>query len=237
MRSDIPVLILAAGASSRMGCPKQLLTLGGRTLLDSVIALARGVSCSVWVVTGCRGPLIRYRTQVRPHHWVHNAEWASGMASSLQAGLKALPVKSPGVLVLLVDQPGVAQAHLRDLLAAAERKPDSAIASGLNGRPVVPAYLPSRMWPSIASLRGDVGARALLSKVDPYIIPCPAAGLDLDTPSDWRAIRYSSSQSEIARPDDSLATLDKDSSDKSLKAGHPYRDKGKSGGSECLPCH
>lgn len=209
MRSDIPVLILAAGASSRMGRPKQLLMLDGRTLLESAIGLARGLSHSVWVVTGCRGPLVRYRTQVRPHHWVHNAEWASGMASSLQAGLRALPVLSRGVLVLLVDQPGVVQAHLRELIATAEREPDRAIASGLNGRPVVPAYLPSRLWSSIASLRGDVGARTLLSTADPYIIPCPAAGLDLDTLSDWKAVRYSSSQSEIARPGDSLATLDK----------------------------
>lgn len=214
MRSEIPVLILAAGASVRMGRAKQLLVMQGETLLERTIRQARALSDSVWVVTGSRGPLIRFRTRCRPHRWVESERWRDGLSASLRAGLAALPPRSRGVLVLLVDQPEVGLFHLSRLIAAATASPDQAVATALAGKPVVPAYLPARMWPALERLQGDRGAQALLARSNPNLMPCEAAALDLDTPSDWRTWCDRISRDEIARHAVSLSTLERVPADK-----------------------
>lgn len=192
----------------RMGRAKQLLILEGETLLERVIRQARMLSGSVWVVTGSRGPLVRFRTRYRPHHWVRCRDWRDGLSASLRTGVSALPRRSRGVLVLLADQPDIGLPHLSRLIAAASEVPNQAVATALGGRPVVPAYLPVGMWPLIEHLRGDRGARALLAASNPVLIPCEGAAWDLDTPADWRAWRDRISQGEIAHRGVSLSTLE-----------------------------
>src|SRR5690606_17073505 len=107
-------LLLAAGAGSRLGRPKALVELAGERLAERGVRTLREAGCApVLVVTGAA------RVAVAGAEAVHNPDWASGMGSSLRAGLDALPAGAGAVVVALADQPLVTAAAVRRLIAAA----------------------------------------------------------------------------------------------------------------------
>ncbi len=187
--SEIPVLVLAAGASRRMGRAKATLGWGEGSLLDHAIGQGRVLGSQVWVVAGCRYPMIRYRCGARPWRWVFNPDWEEGMASSLRAGLAALPPHGAGCFVLLVDQPLIRAESLRALASAARADPERPVAADHGGRPGVPAYLPRGLWPRLMGLRGDRGAAAVLRAQGARTLVLPGSDQDLDTLADWRRWR------------------------------------------------
>ncbi len=162
---------------------------GSGSLLDHAIDQARVLSTSVWVVSGCYYPVSRYRVTRRPSRWVYNPDWHLGMASSLRAGLGALPASCPGVFVVLVDQPLVSTESLVQLRKSAEHQRHQAIAADHQGRPGAPAYLPRRLWPAIGTLEGDRGAGQILRQVGAQTLIMPGAETDADTPADWRHLQ------------------------------------------------
>ena len=184
-----PVVVLAAGSSSRMGRAKGLLPWGELTLLGRAIDQARTLSPEVWVVAGCYYPLLRYRTGRRPTRWVFNPDWQTGLASSLTAGLAALPSRAIGAYVLLADQPLIPDLSLMQLRKAVERDRDLPVATDYGGRPGVPAYLPKALWVQLSELEGDRGAAGVLAAAGATRIRLPGAELDVDTPGDWRKAR------------------------------------------------
>ncbi len=115
---------------------------------------------------------------------VYNRHWMGGLASSLNAGLAAVPKRTRSILVTLVDQPNVDGRALLRLLQAWRRRPGVAAAAHYSGRPGVPAVLPRRYWRAIRALRGDAGARALLRGRAITTVDMPEAELDIDTPGD-----------------------------------------------------
>ena len=131
---------------------------------------------------------LRLRLAVRraaPHVTaLYNRHWRGGIASSLNAGLAAVPKRTRSVLVTLVDQPNVDGRALLRLLKAWRRRPGVAAAAHYSGRPGVPAVLPRRYWRAIRTLRGDAGARALLRGSGITIVDMPEAELDIDTRAD-----------------------------------------------------
>ena len=117
----------------------------------------------------------------------YNALWADGLASSLNAGLAAVPRLKrsiDSILVTLVDQPNVDERVLRRLLNGWRRRPGAAAAALYDGTPGVPAVLPRRYWRAIRELRGDAGARALLRRSGITTVNMPEAELDIDTRAD-----------------------------------------------------
>lgn len=116
---NITGLILAAGESRRMGSPKALLDYRGATFIETIADLFASRCASVIAVLGA------HADQILAHHWgrpaslriVHNPDYLAGQTSSLQAGLRALPADSDGVLFTLVDHPAVAPESLDALLA------------------------------------------------------------------------------------------------------------------------
>lgn len=187
-----PALVLAAGASSRMGRAKGLLSWGELTLLGHAIDQARTLSPDVWVVAGCYYPLLRYRTGRRPTRWVYNADWRKGLSSSLKAGLVALPARAVGAYVVLADQPLISSSGLMQLRMAAEREAGSPVATDYGSRAGVPAYLPRALWAQMSDLEGDRGATGVLTAEGAARISLPGAELDVDTPGDWRKACQSS---------------------------------------------
>lgn len=187
--SVTPVLVLAAGASRRMGRSKQLLPWGRGCLLDQAVALARVLSPEVFVVAGARYPLIRYRSQVSVSGWVYAEDWAQGLSVSLKAGIAALPRRCRGVFVMVADQPLLSVEGLGDLSAAARSAPDLPVAASYGARPGVPAYLPRWVWPQVMALEGDQGAGVILRAVNARRIPVRGVEQDLDTPLDWQQLR------------------------------------------------
>jgi molybdenum cofactor cytidylyltransferase len=187
-RPNMACLVLAAGGSTRLGRPKQLLRHGGRTLLARAVAAgARHAATPPVVVLGAdrlrlRATLQRERLRCRV---AVNARWREGMGSSLAAGIAALPRSADAVLVLLVDQPAVTGATLAPLVAAWRRRPRVAAAARYAGRVGVPAILPRTMLRRAKRLGGDFGARELLRAERALtLVDLPEAAFDVDTEAD-----------------------------------------------------
>ena len=181
------VVVLAAGASTRFGSPKQLVRLNGRPLLHLAVSRAVEVAGqSVTVVLGANAaelaPLLRHT----PAAIVINRDWAEGMGSSVRSGVARVPATADGVMLMLADQPAVTAEDLRRLLAAWHRQPQCIVAAHYAGTAGVPAIFPREDFVALCALRGDAGARALLKRGGERVIrvPLQSAAIDIDTPED-----------------------------------------------------
>ena len=197
-RPRLAALVLAAGGSSRLGQPKQLLRLRGETLIVRACRLARGaVSDDVVVVLGAGALRLRCLLQRRRCDVtiVHNAGWRDGMASSLRAGLERVPRGAVGVLLLVVDQARIEAGDLERLVRHWQNRPGGAAAAFYSGVTGVPAIVPRRHFPALRSLAGDTGARHLLGRLGGVVrVPTPTAAFDIDTPQDVAALATAGSQ-------------------------------------------
>ena len=189
MPADLWSVVLAAGASRRLGTPKQLLRIRGRRLLSHAIMAADTVTPGrVVVVIGADA--LRMRLLIRRHHpgthSVGNSRWAQGMAGSLQVGLAVLPSRATAALLLLTDQPAVGEMSVRRLVRAWRRRPGKAAAARYAGVVGVPAILPRALWREARRLRGDAGARKVLrtGQTVATVVDMPEAAWDIDTPDD-----------------------------------------------------
>lgn len=174
----VPAIILAAGASTRLGRPKQLERLRGERLLERAVRLAVGAGLTPTVVLGCAAELIERECALPRGCVLLNPDWRSGMASSVRAGLAALPPDVPGALLMTCDQPGVTAMHLRQLVAQglANR---CVVGSAYAGKRGVPAWFPAEVFPRMMQLVGDTGARELLGTGT--AIDLEGGELDVDT--------------------------------------------------------
>lgn len=183
----ITALVLAAGASRRLGFPKQGVLLHGETLLARTVRLALEAGCDiVRVVLGFQADHIRsflgpWEAHERLEMCVHSA-WEAGMGSSLAFGLgvKPLAAGTQGVLVLLCDQVALDLSHLRHLIQAFEQDPRRRVASGYQGLKGVPALFPVNDLSALSQLHGDQGARELLRKGEAWVCDWPQGTWDLD---------------------------------------------------------
>lgn len=194
---SVGAILLAAGSSSRLGQPKQLLRWQGKTLLRNA-ATAALVSRAdpIVVVLGSRPELVTPELADLPVHIGINPDWEQGMGSSLTFGLQTLEAMASesldAVLVLLCDQPLVTVAHLRSILEryAAEGKP--VVASAYSADALGPPCLFSRaFFPKLRALSPAQGARALLGKLtsdECSRVSFPEGLQDVDTPEDWERI-------------------------------------------------
>ena len=187
---NVAGVILAAGASRRLGEPKQLVRLHGETLLERSVRVAVEAGCSpVLVVLGASSEAILAQSTLAPAHVVLNPEWQEGMASSIRAGIQALPRTMQAVLLLTCDQPAVTSEHLRRLAAEASAEP---VASAYAGRNGVPAYFPAAIFKELVQLSGDQGARRLLAGA--RALDLPGGEVDVDTPESLRNARAMTSE-------------------------------------------
>lgn len=184
---SLHVLVLAAGASKRLGQPKQLVRLGGRPALHIVVTNAVALAGNaVTVVVGANAREMTHLLAHSPASVIVNRSWEEGMASSLRFGLASLPPGCDAVLVLLGDQVGVTADDLKRL-ASAWKGEESLIAAAVYDQHVgVPAIFPRLCFSELAELRGDHGARAVLERNSYRLVRVPMsnAAIDLDTPED-----------------------------------------------------
>ncbi len=185
--SALHALVLAAGASTRFGSPKQLVRVQGRPLLHRTVANAAEIAGqAVLVVLGAHAadlaPLLRHSTA----SVIVNREWSEGIASSIRIGIAHLPASCDGVLLLLADQAAVTVEDLKRLAGVWRRQPHCIVASRYDAIVGVPAIFPRADFPQLAALRGDRGARDLLRRAEGRVVALELAnaGIDIDTPED-----------------------------------------------------
>ena len=188
----IGAIILAAGNSSRLGEPKQFLRYRGETLIHRAARAALDAGCApVVVVAGTAHERIERELAGLAAQVHHHAQWPRGMGSSLRAGVAHALLLAPSLdaLVLMVcDQPRVTAEVLTALLTAHADSPHPAAASAYSGTLGVPAIFARTLFPKLATLPDDDGAKHLLRALPDQItrIPFPDGSLDIDTPSDSR---------------------------------------------------
>jgi nicotine blue oxidoreductase len=183
-------LLLAAGAGRRLGRPKALVEIGGRTLASRGIELLRdGGTDPIFMVTGA------VELQLPGVRTVRNPDWPTGMGSSLRAGLTALadrPDSGDAVVVALVDQPLIgAQAVTR--LIDSFRQGAELVAASYEGKRRNPVLFARRYWADVAAAaEADLGARGFLQAHRDLItlVECGDIGRpdDLDTAEDLERI-------------------------------------------------
>ncbi len=182
----VGAVVLAAGGSSRLGRPKQLLVHEGRTLVRRAAEAAVAAGCEpVVVVLGAHGEAVAAELTGLPVRTVDNPEWQLGMGRSLRVGVRALP-EVEAVLVLLCDQLRVDAAHLRVLVDTFARTHAPIVASGYEGARGVPALFSRALLPELEALEADQGARKVIVRDPSRVVEVPLAGggEDVDTAAD-----------------------------------------------------
>jgi len=170
-------IVLAAGASVRLGEPKQLVRLGEETLLERAVRIAHEAKCMpVVVVLGAAADRVRNACRLGDSVVVVNEAWQEGMGTSIRCGVSAVG-NADGCVLMTCDQPAVSAAHLERLIACGQ-----IAASGYAGRRGVPAYFPAESFRELLKLRGDVGAGELLQSA--LVVELPHGELDVDTASE-----------------------------------------------------
>jgi molybdenum cofactor cytidylyltransferase len=193
-RDRIGAVVLAAGTSSRMGEPKQLLRLGERTVLGQTLENLRGAHVEQTVlVLGFAAETIARQTSVEGIKVVFNEHYRDGMGSSLRAGLAALNPEINGALVVLADQPFVGLATIDRLI---ERYLESGAQiviptyRGFRGNPVL---LDRSVFAEVMALTGDIGCRAIFGSHTEGIVKVSVEDvgvlLDLDSPYDFERMQ------------------------------------------------
>ena len=184
------VVILAAGASSRLGTSKQTLLVNGQPLIRIVTCAALATDpVRTVVVLGANASDTFGAIADLPVHRVDCEDWAAGMGASVRAGVRPIQSTCDGILVLLCDQPALTVCHLQRLVAAWLATPTNAIASAYARTLGAPALFPRSWFADLLQIDGDRGARDLLrGRTDGVIgIPAPELSIDIDTPTDIRA--------------------------------------------------
>ncbi len=187
-------VVLAAGSSRRMGSPKQLLDFGGRPLLELVVSHACASRLDdVVVVLGAGSDLICEVVDFGRARLICNPDHASGMASSLLAGIAALDDDVERAVVILGDQPDISGELLDALLELHENSRLPAAALSFDGLLHPPVVLARALWADLKNLEGDVGCRALIRQRPELVATLPSVGshkhpADVDTPNDYERL-------------------------------------------------
>lgn len=186
----VGALILAAGASSRFGEPKQLLRIEAESLVSRAARAAGEAGCApVAVVVGAGRDAIGRELEETSVLIVENAAWRSGLGTSIRCGLQVLVAGDPAleaVVILACDQPMVSSAVIRDLIEARERTGKPIVASSYAKTVGVPAIFDRSCFEALATLPEDIGAKrvieARLDEVEQ--VPFEDGAIDIDTPAD-----------------------------------------------------
>ena len=185
------LILLAAGASKRLGQPKQLLPLGDKSLLQHGLETALQANVEpVILVTGADAGVIEKEVHDKKINVVENADWEEGIASSIRCGLNALLEITPDIehaIFMVCDQPFVSVSLLNELIDACNTSGDDIIACSYSNTIGTPALFSKNYFPALLELQGDEGAKKLLKQYSDAVgvIPFPKGNIDIDTMQDY----------------------------------------------------
>ena len=199
MRPVVHILVLAAGASSRMrGRDKLLESVKGKPLLRLVVETAAATGAPVVVALPPAAGARRAALADQAVTAIEIPDAGSGMSRSIGGGIAAILARGPGaedgVMILPGDMPGFSTKALADLISRFRSEPELIFrGASIDGTPGHPVIFPRDLWSALTGISGDTGGQAILrdNRDRVRLIPLPGgmAVLDLDTPEDWAAFQ------------------------------------------------
>mgnify|MGYP002784327571 CR=1 FL=1 len=195
LKDKTEILIIAAGASVRLGSPKQLLPWGKTTLLGNTVELALNTGIkNINLVLGAhfeevKASVSNYKLNIHYH-----ASWQQGMGSSIAFGVTQILQQqrnTEAIIILLADQPLIDSAFINRLLECNAQYPQQIIATSYGNRFGVPAIFPNFFFTDLIGLKGDTGAREVLNNLNTPIIAVDGENklTDIDTLGDYQKLK------------------------------------------------
>jgi molybdenum cofactor cytidylyltransferase len=189
---EIPILLLAAGSSSRMGKPKQLLPWGSTTLIEHQIQILVKTGYPVNVILGFGSDIIIPLIKKYPVNIFSNDKWENGIGSSVSAGITQVIRKFPkaaGVLISLLDQPLLTTDYFENMLGS--YKPGAhkiLVSQSVSGWRGVPALFDKYYFKDLLKLKDDEGAKKIIQRFEKNIIVVEGGKIleDMDTPESYK---------------------------------------------------
>ena len=188
---EIPILLLAAGGSSRMGQPKQLLPWGNQTLIEYQIGILQDAGNPINVVIGSNSDLVIPVIEKYPVNIFINTEWESGMGSSISFGIGQIIQKFPaadGVLITLLDQPLLTTSYFEKMFDAYQPNSKQILVSrSASGWTGVPVLFDALYFKDLTQLKNDEGARKIIKRNEEQVILLEGGEMleDMDTPEKY----------------------------------------------------
>lgn len=194
LESQVAAIVLAAGGSTRMGQFKQLLPIGGQSMVRRVTeAVCAADLAQVVVVVGAQAEAVTKALASLPVDIVVNEAWVAGMSTSMKTGLRALHSEVQATLIVLADQPALTPSLLKALVDRYYATGARVIAPFYQGRRGNPVLFDRALFSELLAVEGDQGGRALLirhqQEMECVEIDDPAAILDVDTRQDYEKTR------------------------------------------------
>ena len=191
------IVILAAGSSSRLGRPKQLLEFDGTTLLShATVEAANSKADSVVVVLGADAGLIVNEIDGDIVYVVENKNWREGMASSIRLGLNTLLSQTPSinaVILMVCDQPYISSSILNELIATQQKTTKPIVACNYGETTGPPALFHKSIFDELMQLKGDIEARKIIQQHKNNVATILFTGgkIDIDTIKDYEDLKNS----------------------------------------------
>lgn len=192
-KPNIAILILAAGASNRMGVTKQLLPWKHTTLLEHTIETVLKLNIeNMFVVLGANIELIHSKIKSYPIEIIHNINWQNGLGSSIACGVKYiqnLAKTSDGVLIVLADQPFIDVTHLNILIESFFNKKSKIVTTSYNkDKEGVPAIFDASYFKELSNLNDDFGAKELIKNNKTLSVKASNKIMDIDTKTEYEKL-------------------------------------------------
>ena len=194
---DCAIVLLAAGKSSRLGSPKQLLAYKGKNLLLHAVEIAVETSLKpIVIVVGANRDAMKNQLKDWEVEIAENNGWEEGIASSLHCGLNAVLQIKPtvdGIIFIVCDQPFVTASLLKNLLAVQHDTGLPIVASAYEDNLGTPAFFHKSLFPELMELKGDTGARKLIKQHEDLVatVSFPKGIVDIDTAADYEILKRS----------------------------------------------
>jgi molybdenum cofactor cytidylyltransferase len=191
--TQIAIVILAAGQSSRLGSPKQLLPFNGKSLLRHSVDEAVKTNLQVIVVIGANGNIMKNELEGLNITVAENKNWKEGMSTSLRCGLiaaRSMNKDVDGIIFVVSDQPFVSRRLLNHLLKVQHETGFPIVACDYEKKLATPTLFHKIFFDELMNLQGDTGARKMIEKNKNLAasVPFPEGNVDIDTKEDYDAL-------------------------------------------------
>lgn len=190
------VLILAAGAATRMGRAKMLLPFESTNILEHILTEVRSIKPScICIVTGYYHKEIIAGIDTEGLYIAHNENWIAGMASSIGMGVSELIKKKAGlssIIIIVSDQPYLNRNVLHEIVTVREKTKKGIIAAAYNGIKGTPVLFDQKYFNELMLLEGDIGAKFILQQhaADIATVAFSSGAIDIDTPEDYEKLSH-----------------------------------------------